>query len=310
LIDHINQAYTPTAQRLAALRESGKITYDLLWALFKPNTVAYTTCSGTKKLRCIRYDFGEEKIMANGIEYFHIEGRYLDFDGKVFGEVPIETGILKFRGSKLINSLDVFPLEDHQNKKEIKAGLIAYGQKFHALTGVCHRQYKGMAFQMKKGEPVILSVNSRIIVDAAFFRQINSNYTRPSIASAAKMRPGDPAFIDLWDSITDDRSSSPPNPVKIKSVDRDELKEDDFLLYSPTVLGFSLDDKLWRKSPLFCMYHNIADLSIYSGIRGRQHHRDLLESLTFELPCYQSRAKEAHSSSHNVSYEPNARSFL
>lgn len=45
--------------------------------------------------------------MTDGTEYFHIEGRYLDFDGKVFGEVPIETEILKFRGSKPINSLDV-----------------------------------------------------------------------------------------------------------------------------------------------------------------------------------------------------------
>jgi hypothetical protein len=201
--------------------------------------------------------------MANGTEYFHIEGRYLDFDGKVFGEVPIEIGILKFRGSKPINSLDVFPLEDHQNKKEIKADLIACGQKFHALTGVCHRQYKGMAFQVKDGEPVILSVNSRIIVDAAFFRQINPNYTRPSITSAAETRSGNPAFINLWDSITDDPSSSPPDPVKIKSVDRDELKEDDFLLCSPTVLGFSLDDKLWRKSPLFaCIVISLTFLYI------------------------------------------------
>src|ERR1700731_4466981 len=83
LIDYIKQAYESTTQRLVPLLENGEITYDLLWALFKPNSVAYATCSGTKKPRCIKYDFGEEKTV-NSVEYFHIEGRYLDFDGEVF----------------------------------------------------------------------------------------------------------------------------------------------------------------------------------------------------------------------------------
>ncbi|KAH6675957.1 hypothetical protein B0J14DRAFT_478246, partial [Halenospora varia] len=240
LIKHISQAYTSTAQCLGELRESGEITYDLLWALFKPNTVAYTTCHGTKKPRCIKYDFGEEKTMSDGTEYFHIEGRYLDFDGKVFGEASVATGIVKFRGSKPINSLDVFPLKCHQNEKKIKEDLIVCGRKFYALTGVSHRHYNGMAFQMKKGMPVMISIDSRIIIDAAFFRQINPNYTRPSITSAANYRSDNSGWV-----IIGDLSDSPADKDKIKSVDHDELKEDDFLLCSPTVLGFSLEDKLW-----------------------------------------------------------------
>src|SRR5450432_217733 len=85
LINYIKEAYESITRRLAPLLERGEITYDLLWALFIPNSVAYATCSGTKKSRCIRYDFGEEKT-TNGVEYFHIEGRYWDFDGEVFGE--------------------------------------------------------------------------------------------------------------------------------------------------------------------------------------------------------------------------------
>jgi hypothetical protein len=67
-------------------------------------------CPGTKKPRYIKYDFGKERTMSDGVVYFHIKGHYVDFNGKVFGEVSIDTGILKFRGSKPINSLDVFPL--------------------------------------------------------------------------------------------------------------------------------------------------------------------------------------------------------
>lgn len=38
-IDYIKSAYTCTTQRLIPLLDSGEITYDLLWALYKPNTV-------------------------------------------------------------------------------------------------------------------------------------------------------------------------------------------------------------------------------------------------------------------------------
>ena len=54
--------------------------------------------------RCIKYDFSEERTTSDGV---HIKGRYVDFNGEVFGEVPFDTGILNFRGSKAINSLDV-----------------------------------------------------------------------------------------------------------------------------------------------------------------------------------------------------------
>jgi hypothetical protein len=48
--------------------------------------------------------------MSNRVVYFYIKGRYVDFNRKVFSEVPINMGILKFCGLKLINSLDVSPL--------------------------------------------------------------------------------------------------------------------------------------------------------------------------------------------------------
>ena len=55
--------------------------------------------------------------MDNKVKYFHLECRYVDFDGKVFGETSIELAILQFRGTKKINSLDAFRLEYHPNKK-------------------------------------------------------------------------------------------------------------------------------------------------------------------------------------------------
>lgn len=75
LIDFIKAIYKSTAQRLRSLWEIGEITYDLLWALFKPNFLIYSTCFGTKKSRCVIYDDGEEGETGNGLKYYKMEGR-------------------------------------------------------------------------------------------------------------------------------------------------------------------------------------------------------------------------------------------
>jgi hypothetical protein len=49
LIRTIKDTYEPIAKRLAGLVAKGKITYDLLWALFKPNGHVVTICGGSDK---------------------------------------------------------------------------------------------------------------------------------------------------------------------------------------------------------------------------------------------------------------------
>lgn len=107
--------------------------------------VVYTTYFGTGKLRCVKYHFDEERKMENVVEYFYLECHYVDFDCKAFGETSIELAILKFRGTKMIDSLDAFLLEYHPNKIQVKANLVNCGQKFVSLTGVHHRHYRGDA---------------------------------------------------------------------------------------------------------------------------------------------------------------------
>jgi hypothetical protein len=67
LVGYIKRTYTSTTERLGPLLEQHQITYDLLWTLFKPNTLAYTKCFGTSQPRCVRYEFGEEKTTKGGV---------------------------------------------------------------------------------------------------------------------------------------------------------------------------------------------------------------------------------------------------
>jgi hypothetical protein len=122
----------------------------------------------------------KRKKQIDRVDYFHIRCHYLDSDGKVFGEVSTALGIEKFRGTRRINSLGVFPLLYHQKEKETRAYLDKCGQKFLSLISVHHCQYQGMAFYMKKNCPVKLFVNSWIMVDAAYFQEANPNYAKAS----------------------------------------------------------------------------------------------------------------------------------
>ena len=119
--------YTPITKTLVLLLQSKEITYNLLWALFKSNSLVYTTCHSTGKQRCIKYDFGEEKESLDGEKFFNLECRYLDFDGEKFGEASIQVKIPKFLGTKPINALKAFPLQYHRDERRVRADLIECG---------------------------------------------------------------------------------------------------------------------------------------------------------------------------------------
>jgi hypothetical protein len=148
--------------------------------------------------------------------------------------------------SLFIDALEVFPLQYHQNEDKIKAELVKCGWKFVSIKGVHNVQYEGPAFRMKNGVPLTMHVSSRIMVDTTMFQKMNPSYTRPSINVLSKRWGSGPASINLWEMM-EDLSDSEPNQLKIDAKDLGKVDEDDLLLCSPTVLGFSFGDKLWCK---------------------------------------------------------------
>ncbi|KAI6709035.1 AAA family ATPase [Diplocarpon mali] len=137
LVDFIKKTYESTAERLSALFEKCEITYDLLWAFFKPNAVLYTTCVGTGKPRCV----------------------------------------------------------------------------------------------------------NRIMVDAIYFREANLNYARASIDEPDK----ESSSLSGWTILGSDDSEKSPDAVKKTGMEPSDVKGDDLLICSPTLLGFSLGNKLWAE---------------------------------------------------------------
>ncbi|KAF3484281.1 uncharacterized protein GIQ15_03605 [Arthroderma uncinatum] len=264
LVAHVEGAYASISKRLAPLLSIGEITYDLLWAIFKPGSFVYGTCSGTEKPRCVVFDTAQNEEY-NGLEYFCLVTHYLDFDGKEFGLATIRLRIPRFTGLRLIRSLPAFPLAYHPRKDNVRQSLLECGRKFYQLAGIHTRQYHGRAFFVENGEIVKVNVNGRVVIDAAFFQSMNPNYPRP--------------WIDVRDSYTlanNGARDTDSNLVRLGQCQNENLKQsdvrlsnikDDALLTScPTVLGFSLNDKrflefavanigevTWASNPFKCL---------------------------------------------------------
>lgn len=262
-MDYLKSAYTETAKSMLSLLSTGYITYDLLWALFTPNSLVYATCSGTHKHRCLRYNFGEEKKTTLGTKSWSLDCRYLDFNGEDLGLFPIELKIAKFPGGKRIDTLEVFPLQYHVQATEIRADLLRCGRKFMSLMGANHRHCNGNAFYMRDGEPVEVRIDSRIMVDAAWFRKMNPNYFRSTAIdldhgfdiSAFLFRFEHGSSVETFseaseissEASSDDASIATSFDLEGSIMDQAELTDEFLLLCCPTVPGFSLKDKLWGK---------------------------------------------------------------
>ncbi|KAM5475665.1 hypothetical protein MauCBS54593_001357 [Microsporum audouinii] len=234
LIEHIKKAYGQTVKRFELLVANGKITYDLLWALFKPGEKVYSLCPGTDKPRAVTFDYGAERKDQQGVEFFHLTGHYFDFDGKVFGQVEGSARIDYFPGAVYISKLKAFPLQYHPAKEDVEFRLRKCGKKFLDMMFGRHCHYEGVAFfEMENGKKHRVPVSGRIMVDARRFQQVNLGY--PKLLSKI-------ASIDMFsgsvDTIFTERVMSSGKKIN-------DLSESDLLVFAPTMLGFSLDEKFW-----------------------------------------------------------------
>jgi hypothetical protein len=174
--------------------------------------------------------------------FFKLDCRYLGYDGKVFGEVETSLGIAEFRGAKKINTLDVFPLQYHEQEEKLKDTLVSRGREFISLIGMHHRYYKGFAFVNQNEKPNRVYVEGRLMIDAREFTRANPNYSSLRISSHG---------YRLEESCRDHmrtlayRTPNDLNIVKTNAMALNEIKEEDLLLCSATVLGFSLSNSLW-----------------------------------------------------------------
>ncbi|KAF3767144.1 hypothetical protein M406DRAFT_11443, partial [Cryphonectria parasitica EP155] len=283
LVEYIDKDFKQVKESLYPMLEHGLITFDLLWALWKPNTLAYTTTYGSHEdPRVFRVDTAEKHSHMSKGEFYYIDGKYFEYDGKQFGYGRMIEEINEFHGAKKITSLNCYPLRFHKREEKIRNELIERGKKFVSLSGVHYKAFQGMAYYKKKKAVVKVNVNGRVMVDTAIHRRINPNYP------ISVVRPKDHSGLGDADDSDDDgdgRGGDDNDDTRIKYVtkfikddkgrvsvvrmtkeeaqdfgkeklakvesqldDNDEtivFTDDEYLTASSLVLGFSFGEKLW-----------------------------------------------------------------
>ncbi|KAJ5889029.1 ATPase AAA-type core [Penicillium taxi] len=204
MIKYLDTDYADTKKTLYPLLEAKTITFDLLWALYKPNTIAYTpTYGNADEPRAFKVEYATKEFSYTKGTWYDVEGRYLEYDGKDFGFGTMSAEVESFKGARKITSLSCYPLQYHHDADGLHAKLVDRGKRFIALRGMNYRFHKGMAFYKKKRQVIKVNIESRIMVDPKIHRRINPNYTISTV------RPKDPDIIDPLDlSLSDDDDDS------------------------------------------------------------------------------------------------------
>ena len=119
LLCYVDQDFTATRNALKPLLKAGTITYELCWALFKPNTIVFTPTYGNKEdPRCFKVEqCYEYESWLSGVKSCCIDGKYLEYDGQVYGLGDHQAEIKAFKGHKKITSLVAYPLKYHKDPK-------------------------------------------------------------------------------------------------------------------------------------------------------------------------------------------------
>ena len=182
LLNYVNSVYVSVLVRLIEFLVDNDIIYDLLWILFKSNSIVYTRYVGTKKSRYIKLDFIEERVIKQRMKYFYVKDYYLDSDDKVFDESRIVMDIEKFRKVKLIYFFIVFSFKYYSETKKIKKYVTEYDKKFIKLIRLYHYRYcHDLVFYIHYGELILFNIKDRITIDTIFFYQNNFDYEKSNI---------------------------------------------------------------------------------------------------------------------------------
>lgn len=287
LLKYLREDFAEVREQLEPMLRDGIITYDLLWALWKPDTLAFTNAYGDEsESRVFKVDIATRHVTLTTGDYYFVDGTYFEWNGKKFGQGALTEQIYSWQGTRKITSLPCYPLKYHSNEAKLREDLIERGKKFVSLRGVHYKSYSGMAYQKtRKGEIVKFNTQkSRIMIDAATFRRINPNYSMPYLRIKARsIIPCGDYSDDDFDDIEIDTSSGSfsardikvaakiyndgdksgdeeDDGTKVASEKQDgdlsseddsdeepdlEISDEDYLMASPVLLGFSFAEKQW-----------------------------------------------------------------
>ncbi|KAL9583119.1 MAG: hypothetical protein Q9212_002892 [Teloschistes hypoglaucus] len=213
------------------------ITFDTCWMIFEPGTIVF---SGDDHQQCaFRLSRGDYTSLG-GTGAFDMTCEKVDWDGESFGLHQQSRRIYNFDGTLPIIDLPTYPLQYYPNAMKARQELIKSGELFESLSGYHYKHYKGVGVASALWGRSKYNVDSRIIIDTYAWNRFNPNKNF-ELYTLTDCRPSRP-----W-SGKDDSKDECEEQEDEGCEERNEafLTDDQLLLCSTTVRGYSLKDKKW-----------------------------------------------------------------
>ncbi|TFK80871.1 P-loop containing nucleoside triphosphate hydrolase protein [Polyporus arcularius HHB13444] len=340
LMDYLRKDYRSTLAKIASLKASGEITFDLLYAILVPRTILVTECPVTGEPRalqllsaskyetslcslyvllCESVDSTEEgaypgrsesaanpssnlnantrtqrgsardrlaALRAQAASPGIIAGHGADViaGDRPFGRVQSKIVLGAFKGTEKINTLEAYPIEYHANPEAMKSLLLERGRKWASFKGIHHVHYEGTAaFAISvNGRKKIIkyNVNSRIMVDRGNFIRLNPNYELPVLSTTNNQNVvtgGMPPSSNQ--NATDNVPTLDVGSKRKAPADEVSLTEEELILASPIVYGFSLSDKIWLEFNVENIKPIVWNEEAFQGLVLAADRKNLLRSL-------------------------------
>lgn len=130
--------------------EKKEIAYELLWALFKPNTLVFNYHSETEESRILLFRDGVYGKTEQGVPYFGLNCDIIHNDGSLFGVARVNLQIMGYRGSRSITTLSAFPLSLHADHENIYNMAVERGMRRARLETHTYHEFSGYAIREKE----------------------------------------------------------------------------------------------------------------------------------------------------------------
>ena len=143
-----------TYRNFQELKSQGRISYDLIWALFPRGTYVLSAIYGYNQAFRV-LSVGKEDI-GNRL-YWTIRCEYVQFDGYEYGLTEATITLRHFHGTKDITSLNLVPWSCLSDGQSMKRLFIERARKALAYQNVHYLCYKGIGFLPRDQKTVAIN---------------------------------------------------------------------------------------------------------------------------------------------------------
>ncbi|KAL2037820.1 hypothetical protein N7G274_009545 [Stereocaulon virgatum] len=233
-LQYVEEEHGSNIASLERMLPDNEITWKLLWALFTPNTMMYHFHEFTEQPQILLMRSMKVKYRRDGSPYWLILCDMIADDGLKFGYTKTlgiaskptdytDLEIDQFDGARKIQDLLVYPLTYAPNSAQIKADVIARGQKYVRMVGHTFWETSGPALKE--------IINERYEVDRSKF----TTHGR-AVIDATSFRSWNPRWACI--------------PTVHSTLDRNKLTDEQLMLCAPYAGGFGFGDKKWGGFPV------------------------------------------------------------